>query len=148
MWCDGCQRIFGARLTYGQFFNYYYKSWKFTLYLQVIACVLCSTGRGIMTYCSACYNDKKGFCLNYNHPLSPDTSFLQSKCRMAYFPEYLRYCDALNCGKRISGLYFRKSTIHVPLLGSLITIFTCLLCRLLHMRQWQFRYLPAVRYGR
>jgi hypothetical protein len=76
--------------------------------LITIDCLLCPQDEAVV-YCSGCYSGVHGYCPKRDHPLVPWEFFLEEKCRTAYDPDRSRVCNSLNCGKKISGLYFRES---------------------------------------
>jgi hypothetical protein len=76
-----------------------------------------------MSYCGACLRNQKSICYHRGHQLKLDNSFLLSKCQIAAYPEREKWCDAVDCGKRISALYFRGSATN-PLQDSTYLLVT------------------------
>jgi hypothetical protein len=63
-----------------------------------------------MWFCSDCFSYGVPFCMNRGHQLEPYHGLSSSKCREALVPLVERGCDAIDCGKKIEGLYFREFT--------------------------------------
>jgi hypothetical protein len=62
----------------------------------------------LVSHCSECYESKQTFCQAQNHDLKPDTGRTFDTCRTAANPSLSKSCDSEDCGKKISGLYFRE----------------------------------------
>ncbi|PMD18883.1 hypothetical protein NA56DRAFT_222879 [Hyaloscypha hepaticicola] len=98
--CDYCPKFIGVYMMY--------------------YCKTCPSPLHIMmprSCCCTCYSNKKPICLAQGHELHQIIISVPSECRIAKNTEEENWCNALNCGKKISGLYFRefriKKTLHL-----------------------------------
>jgi hypothetical protein len=86
-------------------------------------------GTWVISHCFECYNSKKTFCQAESHHLVRDDCFKSSGCLAAAYPDLERWCDAVDCGKKISGLYFREwTTKHVSSNKLLTYTLDCCIC--------------------
>lgn len=89
VWCDYCLKIIGDQVLY-----------------DCHTCPDLTGGNWVISYCFECNYSKKTLCQAENHQLVRDDCFKSSRCLDAAYPDLERWCDAVDCGKKISGLYF------------------------------------------
>jgi hypothetical protein len=115
VWCDYCLKIIGDQVLYGKHFCLFLSFQKVDTY-GLIVCHTCpgfsdlAGGSWAILHCSECNNSKKTLCQAESHQLARNDCFKSSGCLDAAYPDLQRWCDAVDCGKRISGLYFREWT--------------------------------------
>ena len=80
-------------------------------------CNLCPKGEGLHNLCSKCYNDEGTVCLNEDHQLYKSDRFMDSSCSRATSESLNVSCDRQDCRKVMKGLYFRKQTNFLMIMG-------------------------------
>lgn len=111
VWCDTCLKLLGAKISYGKPGRLHHRSKGKGFSLSDIDCHVCPElveRCWFISHCSDCYDNRRTLCQAQGHSLEPDDSSISATCRTAVNPHSPRSCDAVDCGKKISGLYFRK----------------------------------------
>jgi hypothetical protein len=109
-WCDHCLKIIGAQVLYGKHLCRFLSFQKVVTYglIECFTCPPLAGGNWVISHCSECNNSKKTLCHAESHELMRNDCFKSSGCLATVYPDLQRWCDAVDCGKKISGLYFRE----------------------------------------
>jgi hypothetical protein len=81
-----------------------------------------------ISHCSKCFYGEKTVCQARNHHLEKDDHAMHSTCMNVANSDLQIWCDATDCRKKISGLYFREFVKQFFNINLLTRMSDCCIC--------------------